>query len=64
MYTLFFYLCRLRKYVGNVKEWGLQGKELEDFGQQAEKIRSEAEKIYNKIKVSPEKLWCPVLVLT
>lgn len=43
--------------MGNVKEWGLQGKELEDFGQQAEKIRSEAEKIYNKIKVSPEKLF-------
>ncbi|XP_060531126.1 PC4 and SFRS1-interacting protein isoform X2 [Cylas formicarius] len=41
---------RLRKYVGNVKEWNMTDKELEEFMAKAAKIRTEAEKLYDKIK--------------
>ncbi|XP_050307778.1 PC4 and SFRS1-interacting protein [Anthonomus grandis grandis] len=41
---------RLRKYVGNIKEWSMTEKDLEHFTKMAEKIRNEAEWIYNQIK--------------
>lgn len=43
---------RLRRYIGNVKEWKLQGKELEDFKKDAELIRAKADTIYSKFRVS------------
>ncbi|KAH1026511.1 hypothetical protein HUJ05_000172 [Dendroctonus ponderosae] len=41
---------RLRKYVGNTKEWAMSVEESNTFARKAEKIRNEAEKIYNKVK--------------
>ncbi|KAF7278640.1 hypothetical protein GWI33_008156 [Rhynchophorus ferrugineus] len=40
---------RLRKYVGNVREWKMDDKELTTFSKKAEKIRYEADKIYNSL---------------
>lgn len=42
---------RLRKYVGNVKEWDMKGDELEEFLKDAETIRMKADDIYLKFKV-------------
>ncbi|KAJ8941655.1 hypothetical protein NQ314_010300 [Rhamnusium bicolor] len=41
---------RLRKYVGNTKEWNLSEESLSEFITQAEKIRATAETIYAKFK--------------
>lgn len=41
---------RLRKYIGNTKEWKMDGDELDFFSKKAEKIRNEAERIYNRLK--------------
>lgn len=41
---------RLRKYVGNVKEWDMKGDELKDFLKDAETIRTRAEEVYVKFK--------------
>lgn len=42
---------RLRKYIGNVKEWNLSDDELETFENDAKQIRLTAESIYQKFKV-------------
>ncbi|GJQ79151.1 hypothetical protein Trydic_g5403 [Trypoxylus dichotomus] len=39
---------RLRRYVGNVKEWNLSGDSLETFEADAEKIRQKAEEVFMK----------------
>lgn len=41
---------RLRRYIGNVKEWKIDGKELDDFKKNAENIRAKADIVYNKFK--------------
>lgn len=43
---------RLRRYIGNVREWKLKDKELADFKEKAEEIRKKAEIVYSKFKVS------------
>lgn len=50
---------RLRRYIGNVKEWKLEDKELVDFRQDAEQIRDKAEIVYTKFKV----FFCPTVQL-
>lgn len=42
---------RLRKYIGNVKEWNVVGDALTDFENDAKQIRLIAESIYQKFKV-------------
>lgn len=42
---------RLRKYVGNTKEWNLSDESLNEFSAQAEKVRAKAEQVYTKFKV-------------
>lgn len=42
---------RLRRYVGNIKEWNLTEGSLEQFKSEAAKIRSKAEEVYIKFKV-------------
>lgn len=42
---------RLRRYIGNVKEWKMNDKELDEFKVQAEEIRKKAETVYSKFKV-------------
>lgn len=42
---------RLRKYVGNTKEWNLSEESLNEFHGQAAKVRAKAEQVYMKIKV-------------
>ncbi|KAI4467950.1 hepatoma-derived growth factor-related [Holotrichia oblita] len=39
---------RLRRYIGNVKEWNLAGDSLETFEADAEKIRQKAEEVFMK----------------
>ncbi|KRT78796.1 hypothetical protein AMK59_6662 [Oryctes borbonicus] len=39
---------RLRRYIGNVKEWKLSGDSLETFETDAEKIRQKAEEVFMK----------------
>ncbi|VEN61325.1 unnamed protein product, partial [Callosobruchus maculatus] len=41
---------RLRKYVGNAKEWNMPEHSLNEFSTQAEKVRSKAEEVYAKFK--------------
>ncbi|KAJ8923989.1 hypothetical protein NQ315_006765 [Exocentrus adspersus] len=41
---------RLRKYVGNTKEWNLSIEALNEFATQAEMIRDKAEQVYEKFK--------------
>ncbi|CAH1116548.1 unnamed protein product [Phaedon cochleariae] len=41
---------RLRKYVGNTKEWKMTDDSLTEFSSQAEKVRSKAEDVYAKFK--------------
>ncbi|CAH1987517.1 unnamed protein product [Acanthoscelides obtectus] len=41
---------RLRKYVGNAKEWNMPEESLNEFSTQAEKVRSKAEQVYTKFK--------------
>ncbi|XP_018575965.1 PC4 and SFRS1-interacting protein isoform X2 [Anoplophora glabripennis] len=41
---------RLRKYVGNTKEWNLSEKSLSEFSAHAEKVRAKAEQVYSKFK--------------
>ncbi|CAH1168798.1 unnamed protein product [Phyllotreta striolata] len=41
---------RLRKYVGNIKEWNLSNDSLAEFSKEAKKVREIAEKIYAKFK--------------
>lgn len=50
---------RLRKYVGNTKEWNLSEESLNEFSEQAEKVRAKAEQVYTKFKVSllQDKRW-------
>lgn len=43
---------RLRRYIGNVKEWKLAGDSLETFETDAEKIRQKAEEVFMKFIVS------------
>nr|CAI5864485.1 unnamed protein product [Callosobruchus analis] len=43
---------RLRKYVGNAKEWNMPEESLNEFSNQAEKVRSKAEEVYAKFKVT------------
>lgn len=43
---------RLRKYVGNTKEWKMTEESLNEFSSWAEKLRAKAEEVYNKFKVS------------
>lgn len=43
---------RLRKYVGNTKEWNMTEESLNEFTSWAEKVRAKAEVVYNKFKVS------------
>lgn len=42
---------RLRKYVGNTKEWNLSEESLNEFSNWAEKVRAKAESVYSKFKV-------------
>lgn len=42
---------RLRRYIGNVKEWKLAGDSLETFEADAEKIRQKAEEVFMKFIV-------------
>ncbi|KAG5896441.1 hypothetical protein JTB14_022520 [Gonioctena quinquepunctata] len=41
---------RLRKYVGNTKEWNMSEESLAEFSSQAEKVRAMAENAYAKFK--------------
>ncbi|CAG9829129.1 unnamed protein product [Diabrotica balteata] len=41
---------RLRKYVGNTKEWKMNDETLTEFTKQAETVREMAEKVYGKFK--------------
>ncbi|XP_023025077.2 JIL-1 anchoring and stabilizing protein [Leptinotarsa decemlineata] len=41
---------RLRKYVGNTKEWNMSDESLTEFSSQAEKVRAMAENVYAKFK--------------
>lgn len=43
---------RLRKYVGNTKEWNMSEESLTEFSTWAEKVRQKAEVVYGKFKVS------------
>lgn len=43
---------RLRKYVGNTKEWNMTEESLNEFSSWAEKLRAKAEEVYSKFKVS------------
>lgn len=43
---------RLRRYKGNVTEWKMEGKELEDFNEHAAKIRDKADEVFSKFRVS------------
>lgn len=45
---------RLRKYVGNTKEWNMSKESLSEFSSWAEKVRTKAEVVYNKFKVRIE----------
>lgn len=42
---------RLRRYVGNTKEWNLSDDETAEFNEKAAKIRKLAEFIYKNFKV-------------
>lgn len=42
---------RLRRYVGNTKNWGFTDKQKEEFDEKAGKVRNLAESIYNSFKV-------------
>lgn len=41
---------RLRKYVGNTREWKMNDESLNEFTKQAETVREMAEKVYGKFK--------------
>lgn len=43
---------RLRRYVGNTKNWGFSDEQKEEFDEKAAKVRNLAESIYNSFKVS------------
>lgn len=43
---------RLRRYVGNTKNWGYTDEQKEEFDEKAAKIRSLAESIYSSFKVN------------
>lgn len=42
---------RLRRYVGNIKDWNLTDEERIQFNENAEKVRQHADLLYNKFKV-------------
>lgn len=42
---------RLRRYVGNLKEWNLTNEEHVQFTLKAEKVRNQADVLYNKFRV-------------
>lgn len=42
---------RLRRYVGNTKNWGFTDEQKEEFDAKATKVRFLAEAIYNRFKV-------------
>lgn len=42
---------RLRRYVGNTKNWGFTDEQKEEFDEKAGKVRNLAENIYNSFKV-------------
>lgn len=42
---------RLRRYVGNIKDWNLTDEERIQFNEKAEKVRQLADALYNKFKV-------------
>lgn len=43
---------RLRRYVGNTKNWGFTDEQKEEFDEKASRVRNLAESIYNSFKVS------------
>lgn len=43
---------RLRRYVGNTKNWGYTDEQKREFDEKAGKVRVLAEGIYNSFKVS------------
>lgn len=43
---------RLRRYVGNIKEWNLTGQGLTQFRNDAAEIRTKADEVYEKFMVS------------
>lgn len=43
---------RLRRYVGNTKNWGFTDEQKEEFDEKAAKVRNLAESIYDSFKVS------------
>lgn len=47
---------RLRRYIGNCKNWELSDEEKKAFSENAEKIREHADTIYNIFKVSVSSL--------
>lgn len=47
---------RLRRYVGNIKDWNFDDTERADFNEKATKIRRLAEIIYKNFKVNTENL--------
>lgn len=54
---------RLRKYVGNTKEWNLSEKSLNEFCTDAEKVRAKAEQVYTKFKVSFYNIYLRIYLL-
>ena len=43
---------KLRRYVGNTKNWKLSDDDKRNFNENAEKVRQKAEEIYNSFKVN------------
>lgn len=48
---------RLRKYIGNLNSWGLEEDQIKEFNTKAEKIRTVAAVVYDKLKVRPSGLF-------
>lgn len=46
---------RLRRYVGNIKDWNFTDEERLQFNERAEKVRQQADVLYSKFKVGT--LW-------
>lgn len=49
---------RLRRYVGNIKDWNFDETQRAEFDEKASKIRKLAEMIYKNFKVIHEHQWC------
>lgn len=48
---------RLRRYVGNIKDWNLTDEQRIQFNEGAEKVRQHADSLYTKFKVC-QALFC------